>query len=134
MDCDDGPFGSCTFFVKCAAAGAAVWCEWGRRDIRLPVLISGVRKGKWTQDAVVVQNLYRFFGKNLMPYPLSLDENCDIITPNEEIRCYTMNIETVTIEQGDVHRLLAAASGDAALLYLYIRIGIALIYKITIQA
>ncbi len=34
-----------------------------------------------------------------------------------------MNIETVTIEHGDVHRLLAAASGDAALLYLYIRSG-----------
>ena len=34
-----------------------------------------------------------------------------------------MNIETVKIEQGDLHRLLSAGSGDAALLYLYLRAG-----------
>ena len=34
-----------------------------------------------------------------------------------------MNIENVSIESGDVRRLLAAASGDAALLYIYIRCG-----------
>jgi len=34
-----------------------------------------------------------------------------------------MNIEPVTIEQTDVRKLLAAASGDAALLYLYLRSG-----------
>ena len=34
-----------------------------------------------------------------------------------------MNIENVTIEQGQLHKLLAAGSGDAALLYLYIRCG-----------
>ena len=34
-----------------------------------------------------------------------------------------MNIETVTIEQGELHRLLSAGSGDAALLYLYLRAG-----------
>lgn len=34
-----------------------------------------------------------------------------------------MNIESITIEQGDVRRLLSAANGDAALLYLYIRCG-----------
>ena len=34
-----------------------------------------------------------------------------------------MNIESVTIEQGDLHRLLSAGSGDAALLYLYLRSG-----------
>lgn len=34
-----------------------------------------------------------------------------------------MNIETLHIEGGDLQRLLGAASGDAALLYLYIRCG-----------
>ncbi len=34
-----------------------------------------------------------------------------------------MNIENVNIDSGDVRRLLSAASGDAALLYLYIRCG-----------
>lgn len=34
-----------------------------------------------------------------------------------------MNIENVNIPGGDVRRLLGAASGDAALLYLYIRCG-----------
>ena len=34
-----------------------------------------------------------------------------------------MNIENINIESGDVRRLLAAASGDAALLYIYLRCG-----------
>ncbi len=34
-----------------------------------------------------------------------------------------MNIEQITIEKADTHKLLAAASGDAALLYLYLRCG-----------
>ena len=34
-----------------------------------------------------------------------------------------MNIESIQIEAGDLRRLLAAANGDAALLYLYIRGG-----------
>ena len=34
-----------------------------------------------------------------------------------------MNIENVNIDSGDVRRLLGAASGDAALLYLYLRCG-----------
>ena len=34
-----------------------------------------------------------------------------------------MNIEPITIPAADVHRLLASASGDAALLYLYIHSG-----------
>ena len=34
-----------------------------------------------------------------------------------------MNIESVTIEKGDAHKLLAAASGDAALLYIYLNCG-----------
>lgn len=34
-----------------------------------------------------------------------------------------MNIENIKIEGGDLRRLLAAANGDAALLYLYIRCG-----------
>ena len=34
-----------------------------------------------------------------------------------------MNIEAITIEQGDLHRLLSSGSGDAALLYLYLRSG-----------
>lgn len=34
-----------------------------------------------------------------------------------------MNIEPISIDSGDVRRLLGAASGDAALLYLYIRCG-----------
>ena len=34
-----------------------------------------------------------------------------------------MNIESIHIDSGDVHRLLAAASGDGALLYLYLRSG-----------
>ena len=34
-----------------------------------------------------------------------------------------MNIESVNIDKGDVRRLLGAASGDAALLYIYIRCG-----------
>ena len=34
-----------------------------------------------------------------------------------------MNIESLNIESGDLRRLLGAASGDAALLYLYIRCG-----------
>ena len=37
-----------------------------------------------------------------------------------------MNIENLTMDSGDVRRLLAAASGDAALLYLYLRSGNAL--------
>ena len=34
-----------------------------------------------------------------------------------------MNIESVTIDKADVHKLLAAASADAALLYLYLSCG-----------
>ncbi len=34
-----------------------------------------------------------------------------------------MNIQNVQIGSGDVHRLLSAANGDAALLYIYIRSG-----------
>ena len=34
-----------------------------------------------------------------------------------------MKIETLTVPQGDLHRLLACGSGDAALLYLYIQSG-----------
>ena len=34
-----------------------------------------------------------------------------------------MNIESVKIESSDLHRLLSAGSGDAALLYLYLRAG-----------
>lgn len=34
-----------------------------------------------------------------------------------------MNIQNVNMDSGDVRRLLSAASGDAALLYLYIRCG-----------
>ena len=34
-----------------------------------------------------------------------------------------MNIESVTIEPAELHRLLSCGSGDAALLYLYIRSG-----------
>ena len=34
-----------------------------------------------------------------------------------------MNIESVTINQADLHRLLCSGSGDAALLYLYLRSG-----------
>lgn len=34
-----------------------------------------------------------------------------------------MNIESVKIEASDLHRLLSAGSGDAALLYLYLRAG-----------
>ena len=34
-----------------------------------------------------------------------------------------MNIESVTIEKGDAHKLLAAANGDAALLYIYLNCG-----------
>ena len=34
-----------------------------------------------------------------------------------------MNIESIKIESGDLHRLLSAGSGDAALLYLYLRAG-----------
>ena len=34
-----------------------------------------------------------------------------------------MNTETVNIERGDVHRLLSSGSGDAALLYIYLRCG-----------
>jgi hypothetical protein len=36
---------------------------------------------------------------------------------------FLMNIESIQIEGGDLRRLLGAASGDAALLYLYIRCG-----------
>ena len=34
-----------------------------------------------------------------------------------------MNIESVTIEKSDAHKLLAAANGDAALLYIYLNCG-----------
>ena len=34
-----------------------------------------------------------------------------------------MNIETITIEEQALHRLLSAGSGDAALLYIYLRAG-----------
>ena len=34
-----------------------------------------------------------------------------------------MNTEAIAISQGDVRRLLSAASGDAALLYIYIHAG-----------
>lgn len=34
-----------------------------------------------------------------------------------------MNIDNLTIDSGDVRRLLGAASGDAALLYIYLRCG-----------
>ena len=34
-----------------------------------------------------------------------------------------MNIENVTVEKADLHRLLASGSGDAVMLYLYIRSG-----------
>ena len=34
-----------------------------------------------------------------------------------------MNTEAVMIESGDVRRLLGAASGDACLLYIYLKAG-----------
>ena len=34
-----------------------------------------------------------------------------------------MNIESVTIEQSDVRKLLSAASGYGALLYIYLKSG-----------
>ena len=37
-----------------------------------------------------------------------------------------MNIETVQIPREDVHKLLSAGSGDAAMLYIYLQCGNAL--------
>ena len=34
-----------------------------------------------------------------------------------------MNIQDLHIEKGNMHKLLAAASGDVALLYLYLKSG-----------
>ena len=34
-----------------------------------------------------------------------------------------MNIESITIDKSDLHRLLGAANGDSALLYIYLRAG-----------
>ena len=35
----------------------------------------------------------------------------------------SMNIETLTIDSGDVRKLLSAASADAALIYIYLKSG-----------
>ena len=45
------------------------------------------------------------------------------MTMIDEIKGYTMNMERLTIDTMDVRKLLGAASGDAALLYLYIHSG-----------
>lgn len=45
------------------------------------------------------------------------------MTMIDEIKGYTMNIERLMIDAVDVRKLLGAASGDAALLYLYIHSG-----------
>ena len=51
-------------------------------------------------------------------------KSCGIMTENDDFRKrYEMNIENVSIERGELHRLLSSGSGDAALLYLYLRCG-----------
>ena len=45
------------------------------------------------------------------------------MTMIDEIKGYTMNMERLTIDTMDMRKLLGAASGDAALLYLYIHSG-----------
>ena len=56
--------------------------------------------------------------------PLYKRINCVIILITDEFcKEPSMNIETVTVEKQDLHRLLASGSGDAAMLYLYIRSG-----------
>ena len=50
-------------------------------------------------------------------------KSCVIMTMIDEIKGYTMNIERLMIDAVDVRKLLGAASGDAALLYLYIHSG-----------
>ena len=50
-------------------------------------------------------------------------KSCAIMTMIDEIKGYTMNMERLTIDTMDVRKLLGAASGDAALLYLYIHSG-----------
>ena len=59
--------------------------------------------------------------------PLYPEESCDIMIVSDEIsRGTVMNIESIQIDQLQLRKLLGAASGDAALLYLFIRSGNAL--------
>lgn len=55
--------------------------------------------------------------------PLRREKSCAIMTVIDEFKGYTMNIESLQIDTVDVRKLLGAASGDAALLYLYIHSG-----------
>lgn len=55
--------------------------------------------------------------------PLRRGKSCAIMTVIDEFEGYTMNIESLQIDTVDVRKLLGAASGDAALLYLYIHSG-----------
>ena len=64
-----------------------------------------------------------FFVKNLWPEPLFPAKSCDIMSSIDAIKESTMRTETLHIESDELRRLFGAASGDAALLYLYIRCG-----------
>ena len=60
-----------------------------------------------------------FFGK----WPLSGKESCAIMTVTDEFGEKPMNIESISLDRPDVHKLLLAANGDAALLYIYLKAG-----------
>lgn len=56
-------------------------------------------------------------------WPLSENETCVIMTVTDEFGEKLMNIESICMDRPEVHKLLLAASPDAALLYIYLKAG-----------
>ena len=76
-----------------------------------------------TRIVHLYKNIPVFLSKNLSLEPLFPGQSCAIISDNDEIKEQRMRTETLHIESDELRRLFGAASGDAAMLYLYIRCG-----------
>ena len=94
---NEKPEGSLRFFVFAACRKHNILWSAKKRD-GFSVFFSG----KWT---------------------LSGDETCVIMTVTDEFGEKPMNVESICLDRPDVHKLLLAASGDAALLYIYLKAG-----------
>jgi hypothetical protein len=88
MDCDDGPYGTCYIFCQVCRRKRSGEARIRAGEISACLYLFLVsenpheHKMLWSYKICAV-----FFGKNLIGNPLSLEENCDIISANEEIRC-----------------------------------------------
>ena len=94
---NEKPEGSLRFFVFAACRKHNILWSAKKRDC-----FSVFFSGKWT---------------------LSEDETCVIMTVTDEFGEKPMNIESICLDRPEVHKLLLAASGDAALLYIYLKAG-----------